>query len=249
MVEDEPTIAPTVATLKAFPETGRTNPFILPTMDETTTAIPGYAHTHGFYGNDGRYRNDESCVQSQINQLADQVSANGIREAINSVGNNVVGGTASIKDTVNGVNQNVTSGNYTTLTGLNDLGRDVTNTIGKSSSDTMAGFNNSNIATLTGFNNTNSQIAEHFGQNFLQLKDLQASMERCCCDIRTEAFKTACEIKENISTDGQATRALINDVRMHDLEQANFKLSQDSQTNAIINALRSNGGGNGGGHS
>ena len=45
-------------------------------MEETTNAIPGYAHTHGVYGDYGRGRYDDGCVQNQINQLSDQVSAN-----------------------------------------------------------------------------------------------------------------------------------------------------------------------------
>ena len=217
-------------------------------MDETTNAIPGYAHTHGVYWDYGRGYNDNNCVENQINQLSDTVNANGIREAVNSVGNNVVSWTASVKDTVNWVNQNVTSGNYTTLTGLNDLWRDVTGTINHQTGSLMGAINSSNIATLTGFNNTNSQISEHFGQTFLQNKDLQASIERCCCDIRTEMLKQHCDVKQLVSAEANTTRALITDNRMHDLEdklaQSRLKVSQAEQTNALIAALGSNGPGN-----
>lgn len=218
-------------------------------MYETTNAIPGYAHTHGYgdYGN-GYGRNDDNCVHNQINQLADQVSANGIREAVNSVGANVVGGTASVKDTVNGVNQNVTAGNYTTLTGLNDLGRDISGAISHVGSDfinainssniaTLTGFNNANIATLTGFNNTNAQVAQGFNQSFIQSKDILSAMASCCCEIK-ERF---CETDKLILSEGQTTRALITDNRMHDLEdklhQAQLKASQLEQTNALVEAL------------
>lgn len=72
----------------------------------------------------------------------------------------------------------------------------------------------------------------------LQAQNMQAQMAQCCCDI-----------KESILADGQATRQLIQDNtiqnlrdkladRDRDLQTAYWQISQVSQTNNIIDAVR-----------
>ncbi len=216
-------------------------------MDYSIPTIPVTAPYMGygawFWGWYGAWYGTNNCVEWLINNLSDTVNANGVREAVNSVGNNVVGWTASVKDTVNWVNQNVTSGNYTTLTWLNDLGRDITNSISRAevsslnavaenSRDNASQFNSSNIATMSWFNNTNRTIDIWFNQSFLQSKDLMAQMASCCCDIKTEMAKQHCDIKQLVSAENSQTRDLITSNRILELER---KLNDVKSENSNLN--------------
>jgi hypothetical protein len=85
---------------------------------------------------------------------------------------------------------------------------------------------------------TQRDVLENRYTTQLGLQNLQAQMAQCCCDI-----------KESILADGQATRQLIQDNtiqnlrdkladRDRDLQTAYWQISQVSQTNNIIDAVR-----------
>lgn len=86
--------------------------------------------------------------------------------------------------------------------------------------------------------NTQKEILQSRYDAALQAQNMQAQMAQCCCDI-----------KESILADGQATRQLIQDNtiqnlrdkladRDRDLQTAYWQISQVSQTNNIIDAVR-----------
>lgn len=109
----------------------------------------------------------------------------------------------------------------------------------------MQGFNGVDRALCQGFSGTNANIAE-----------LGYQMKDCCCGInrnidavRYEAAKNTCDITNAIHNEGEATRALINSNTMQalrdkladrdrDLMTANFQLSQQAQSAALIGELR-----------
>lgn len=85
---------------------------------------------------------------------------------------------------------------------------------------------------------TQRDVLENRYNTQLGLQNLQAQQSQCCCDI-----------KESILADGQATRQLIQDNtiqnlrdkladRDRDLQTAYWQISQVSQTNNIIDAVR-----------
>lgn len=85
---------------------------------------------------------------------------------------------------------------------------------------------------------TQRDVLENRYTTQLGLQNLQAQQAQCCCDI-----------KESILADGQATRQLIQDNtiqnlrdkladRDRDLQTAYWQISQVSQTNNIIDAVR-----------
>lgn len=215
-------------------------------MDSTTPAIPltlpymGYGYGYGNWGYGNGYNNN-NCIQSQINQLADQVSANDIKDAVRSVGNDVTNWTSSIKECIGWVNQNVTAGNYTTLTGLNDLGRDINHSIQREEIAWMNAINNSNISNLTWFNNTNAVIATWFNQSFLQNKDIISEVFKWFGDTKLEMAKQHCDIKELVREENGKTRELINNNTMLDLQrQLNDVKAENSnyrQTRDLLSTL------------
>lgn len=90
----------------------------------------------------------------------------------------------------------------------------------------------------------------------LGLQSLQASQDSCCCatqraidSAKAEAYKNTCEILTAIHNDGEATRALINAQAMQELRDrladrdrelmaANFQISQQTQSQNLVNQLR-----------
>lgn len=107
------------------------------------------------------------------------------------------------------------------------------------------GFYAQNTTMLNGFNGTNMAI-----------KDAQYSAKDCCCTInrsidatRYEAQKNTCDITTAIHAEGEATRALIQantvqelrdrlEAKDRELLTANFNLSQQAQTCALVNEIR-----------
>lgn len=116
------------------------------------------------------------------------------------------------------------------------------------------GLNNNNVVRkLDGITDGICNLGYTTLANF---KDLQASMDACCCGInrnidavRYENAKNTCDIVRAIEKDGDATRALINAnvtqalrdkivEQSQELQTANFQLSQQAQNATLINALR-----------
>lgn len=87
-------------------------------------------------------------------------------------------------------------------------------------------------------------------------KDLQSEISNCCCTtnrnidaVRYENARNTCDIIRAIEKDGAETRALINNNTMQalrdkivekdqQLQTANFQLSQQAQSDNIINSLK-----------
>lgn len=107
------------------------------------------------------------------------------------------------------------------------------------------GYYAQNTTMLNGFNGTNMAI-----------RDAQYSAKDCCCTInrnidatRYEAQKNTCDITTAIHAEGEATRALIQantvqelrdrlEAKDRELLTANFSLSQQAQTCALVNEIR-----------
>ncbi len=113
------------------------------------------------------------------------------------------------------------------------------------------------------FNNMNRQlmgvsngIAESTFATSNQLNQMQAAQAACCCDLRVSSLenryageRNTCDVIQAIHNDGEATRALINSNTMQELRDrleqaereklaASYQLSQNAQSERIINAIR-----------
>jgi len=88
-----------------------------------------------------------------------------------------------------------------------------------------------NTTTLQGFNGSAMQVQNVTNQIVGQLQAMAATQAACCC-----------ELKSTIKDDGSATRALINDLNVSNLQQqladAKLAASQTAQTLKLENFIR-----------
>lgn len=100
------------------------------------------------------------------------------------------------------------------------------------------GFYANNTTMLQGFNGIQRDLCAGFGSVTAGLNQLGYQQQQCCC-----------ELKGAIHAEGEATRALITEniiqglrdrivAKDQELQTANFQLSQQAQSAALINALR-----------
>jgi hypothetical protein len=100
------------------------------------------------------------------------------------------------------------------------------------------GFYANNNTMLQGFNGIQRDLCAGFGSVTAGLSQLGYQQQQCCC-----------ELKGAIHAEGEATRALITEniiqglrdrivAKDQELQTANFQLSQQAQSAAIIGALR-----------
>ena len=118
------------------------------------------------------------------------------------------------------------------------------------------GFYAINSGMKDGFYGTQAAVKDGFYAAQSGLTELGYGMKDCCCGInrnidavRYENAKNTCDITTAIHNEGEATRALINANTMQALRDkledrdralmtANFQLSQQAQSAALLNELR-----------
>ena len=153
-------------------------------------------------------------------QLADQFSYNDIKNGIRGVQNGMCDG--------------FYAQNNTMLNGFNGLQRDI-----------CAGFGCVGREVME----SRYQIGEAIVAN-------RFAAQQCCCEtnrnidaVRAENYRNTCDITNAIHSEGEKTRALITANTMQelrdkladrdrDLQTANFQLSQQAQSAALIGTLR-----------
>lgn len=180
-------------------------------------------------------------LQNQIQTLSGQVNQNKISDEIGDLGGAVMSGIGSINDNVNSTTRDILSGqaniasaqqaaNYTNLVNVNGLGRDITAQNNQNALQQLNSFNQLNTSTLQGFNNQQFQTAQATNQIIAQGTANAAAMAACCC-----------EIKGVVTAEGNATRALINQLDKENLlaqlADAKGQVSNGNQTNALIAAM------------
>ena len=118
------------------------------------------------------------------------------------------------------------------------------------------GFYAQNTTMLQGFNGLQRDLCTGFSAVNAGIAENRFAAQQCCCEtnrnidaVRYEAQKNTCDITTAIHAEGEATRALINANTMQelrdrladkdrDLMTANFQLSQQAQSAALVNELR-----------
>ena len=195
-----------------------------------------------FGGNDGGNSDAQfQAIQNQITSLQGQGAFNDIRNELESVENTFAsissGQTAANASNFNDLSNKVgqvqtgqAAASFTTLQSINDLGRDVTAQSNQAQLQNLNSFNNLTTTLLQGFNGAAMQTQNATNQIISQGTANAAAMAACCC-----------EIKGLIAADGNATRALINDLNVQSLRDqlaaANNQVSNNAQNQYLLSTI------------
>lgn len=158
-------------------------------------------------------------LQQQINNLSSQLAAGDIQDSI-----------SKLSSELGAVSTAQAAANFTTLSSINGLGRDLVTNIHQQDLTQLNSFNQLTTTTLQGFNGQAMQTQNATNQIIAQGTAMAAQAAQCCC-----------EIKQTIKDDGNATRALINDLNVQtltaQLNDAKSQISNSNQTNALVAAM------------
>ena len=111
------------------------------------------------------------------------------------------------------------------------------------------GFYAMNTSLLTGFGNTNTAIMQNGYETRSAITDLGYRLQDCCCQtqraidgVNYNMAKNTCDITNAINASTQSILGYMTQEKISALQSENAlltaQLSQNSQTNTIINALR-----------
>ena len=181
-------------------------------------------------------------VQNQVSNLAAQVASGDLNNTLQSefrrLNLAVDGNMQNIGNDIANLSTAQATSAFTTLQSINGLGRDVTAAQNQAALQQLNSFNNLTTTTLQGFNSSAMQIQNSTNQIIAQGVATAMQMANCCC-----------EIKGMIMSDGNMTRALINQLDKENLQaqladaknQADnlaqsiaFQTSQSAQTTTIL---------------
>jgi hypothetical protein len=142
-------------------------------------------------------------LQNQVEQLGDQLNTNEITTQIGQLGEQIANYNTNMLGAIGNVATAQAAANFTTLSSINGLGRDIT------AAQTQTLINN-----IQNFNQVQMSQQTATTQIISNLSAMAAQQASCCC-----------EIKQLIQSDGNLTRALINDNTMQDLRDRNVTLA------------------------
>lgn len=180
-------------------------------------------------------------IQAQVTGIQGQLTANGLNSEISELQSSL--NAANIAN-LQGISSNaltyqsgnaavlasLAGANYTTLSSINGLGRDVVTTANQNALQQLNSFNQLTTTNLQGFNEIGRDMATSTNQLIMGQNAMSAQMAACCCSI-----------EKAISADGSATRALINDLNVQNLQaqlaDAKSMNSNLAQSIAMNNAL------------
>lgn len=134
-----------------------------------------------------------------------------------------------------------TNDNFTTLTSINGLGRDVQTQVNATNVNMLQNFNQLGIQTLSQFNNLQNQVQNTTNQIISQGTAAAAANAANFCQLEREMATCCCDIKGAIAADGNATRALINDLNVQSLRDqlaaANNQVSNNAQNQYLLSTI------------
>ena len=170
-------------------------------------------------------------IQHQIDSLSGQLGTNTVLEAVRHIDDQVAGYNTNTQNLIGNVATAQATSAFTTLQSINDLGRDATAQSNQNALQQVNSFNNLTTTTLQGFNGAAMQVQNVTNQIIGQLQAMAATNAACCC-----------EIKSLIQSDGNETRALINNNTIQALRDKNVELAGEvsnfRQNQFLINSLK-----------
>ncbi len=141
--------------------------------------------------------------------------------------------------------QDIMRNQDTIMSELSSFERDAANNWGNVKYDNLQNLYSLQSAMGTGFGNVERALTDN-----------RFAQQTCCCEtnrnldsVRSEAYKNTCEITNAIRSEGELTRALINQNTMQELRDrledrdrqllyVNIQNSQYAQTGTLIEAIR-----------
>jgi len=182
-----------------------------------------------------------NAIQNQINGISDTLNAHNIDAGLTSINQNISGTSRDLGRDVANLSTAQANGNFVTLTSINGLGRDVAAQANQNALQQLNSFNNLTTTTLQGFNSSVMQIQNATNQIIAQGSANAAAVATGFCNISKELATCCCEVKQMIQSDGNLTRALINDTNMQNLRDqlatANSKVSNNEQNQYLLNTI------------
>lgn len=192
------------------------------------------------------------ALSSQIAGIQGQINAGGVHSEINEVENAL---NAMNIANMQGVSSNAllyeqgnanlataqAAANFTTLNSINGLGRDITASQNQNALQQLNSFNNLTTTTLQGFNSLAMQNQNATNQIIAQGTNNAAAVAAGFCDIKSAMAECCCQMKGAIAAEGDATRALINDLNVQNLRDqltaANNKVSNNEQNQYLLSTI------------
>lgn len=182
-----------------------------------------------------------NAIQNQISSLSNELDANAILAGITSVNQNVSGTSRDIGRDIANLSTAQAQGNFTTLTSINGLGASITAQANQNALQQLNSFNQLATTTLQGFNSQAMQVQNSTNQIIAQGTANAAAVAAGFCDISRQLSECCCEMKQVVKDDGNATRALINDLNVQSLRDqlsaANGKISNNEQNQYLLNTI------------
>lgn len=167
-------------------------------------------------GNNNANQAEFNSLNNQIQSLQGQIDSNGLSAQIRADTIDLSTSIGQVGTQVGQVATAQAAANFTTLDSINGLGRDITASQNQNALQQLNSFNNLTTTMLQGFNSSAMQVQNSTNQIIAQGTALSAQLANCCC-----------ELKQAISADGQATRALINDNTIQALRDKNNELATE----------------------
>ena len=169
-------------------------------------------------------------LQNQIQTVQGQINNNEVNSAITAVDATINNVTRDLNNSIANLSTAVATGNFTTLNSINGLGRDVTAQANQNALQQLNSFNQQTTTILQGFNSNAMQVQNSTNQIIAQGTATAAQMAECCC-----------QIKATIMADGNATRALINQLDKENLQSqlldSKNQVSNLNQSIALSNSM------------
>lgn len=180
-------------------------------------------------------------LATQVSEIQSQLNTNTLINGQEDISNDINNGIRSLctnldnigRDTLSGlgsVQTSIANANFQTLNSINGAVGTITNQNNQAALQNLNSFNNLTTTTLQGFNEVGRDLATATNQIIMGQNNAASQLAACCCDI-----------KQTISNDGNLTRALINDIRVGDLQtqlqDAKSQISNLSQTSLLQNEL------------
>lgn len=147
------------------------------------------------------------------------------------------------------INTGICNSTYALNNAINGVSAQMADCCCKTQTNMLQGFNGVDRSLCSGFNSVNTNMNSGFNSVNAGINNLGFQMQQCCCDTqkeiiesRNQDYRNTCDIINNQTANTQRiidkmTQNEIDTLRTN-LQSAQLQLSQLSQTDTIVNALR-----------
>lgn len=183
----------------------------------------------GGYGFGGGF--SPCCTPATQQQMSDAFNFSKLDNITSAISTGICDSTYALNNAINSVNSTVADCCCKTQTNM------------------LQGFNGVDRSLCSGFNSVNTNLNNGFNSVNSNLNNLGFQLQQCCCDTqkeiiesRNQDYRNTCDIINNQTANTQRiidkmTQSEIDALRTN-LQSAQLQLSQLSQTDSIVNALR-----------